>query len=107
MKRIVLAATLVLALPLTAQDPKLMTTAPLEVVTTPAAAPVISDALKAQFFKAQSFVAQADVSAEKAHVAYQAAIDELKRTCGEGANLQSDKAGDPVCVVKPPVAEKK
>lgn len=103
MKRIVLSAALFLSLPLAAQtDAKpAQDSAP-----KPPAVPVITDALKARFFKAQSFESQASVQAEKAQGALKAAIDEMRKVCGESSVLQSDQTGDPVCVAKPSTEKK-
>jgi hypothetical protein len=101
MNRIVLSAALLLALPMVAQTAK-----PKEAPTPTAAAPVISDKLKAEFFKAQSFSVQASAQAEKAQNTFQNALVELKKICGDNYALQSDQTGDPVCVAKPPTEKK-
>ena len=104
MKRIVLSAAILFAMPLAAQTAK---PAP----ETPKAAapvtPVVSDALKAQFFKAQSFKVQADVQAEKANSIFQAAIAEMRKACGDSHTLTESQSADPVCVAKPERPEKK
>ena len=94
MNRLILCAATLFALPLAAQTPKPPQDAP-------KSAPVISDALRAQFFKAQAFMVQANDAAEKAQSNFQSAIAEMKKACGEKATLQSNQTGDPVCVVNP------
>ena len=100
MKSLVFSATLLFALPLAAQTPPKTPPAP------PAAAPAISAEQRAQFFKAQAFMIQANDAAEKARSNFQDAIAEMKKVCGEKATLQSNQTGDPVCVLNP-VPEKK
>ena len=107
MKRCVLSAALLLALPLAAQSvPKVKTvTAPTaaqqEAPKQPAFPPTISDALKAEFFKAQAFKFQADAQAEKINTLFQAAIANMRKVCGDSATLQTNPNGDPICVANP------
>jgi hypothetical protein len=79
----------VLALPLAAQTPK------------PPEAPVISDTIKAQFFKAQSGMIQADQKAQQMRDAFTQIVSALTATCGANFQPQINPQGDPVCVAKP------
>ena len=98
---------LILALPLAAQTPKPTTLPP----TPPTAAakpvppPVISDRLRADFFKAQSQMIQANAQAQQKQTEFQSAIAEMQKTCGDTATLQSNPNGDPECVAKPAPAK--
>jgi hypothetical protein len=89
---------LLIALPLIAQTAK---------PTVPAKPPTITDAQRAQFFKAQSQMIQANAQAQQKQTEFQAAIAEMQKTCGDTATLQSNPAGDPECVAKPPAPAKK
>ena len=99
---------LILALPLAAQTPKPTSTLP---PTPPSAAakpvppPVISDRLRADFFKAQSQMIQANAQAQLRQTEFQSAIAEMQKTCGDTATLNLNQSGDPECVAKPAPAK--
>lgn len=79
-----------LALPLAAQPRK------------PAAKPpAISDALKAQFFKAQSQMIQAEAQVDQKRAAFQQVVQSLNQACGTEFHPQMNPQGDPVCVANP------
>lgn len=70
--------------------------------------PTISPDLKAQFFKAQAQLLQAQAESERAAKAvkdktdaFQATIAELAKTCGDSFQPNLDPQGDPVCALKP------
>ena len=71
----------------------------------PEAPPAITDAHRAQFFKAQLAVNQAQAAMTAAQQTFQAAVADLSKDCGEKFLPQMGPNGDPVCVAKP--AEKK
>jgi hypothetical protein len=71
------------------------------VAAKPATPPVISDALRARFFKAQLHQIQADQVAQEAKTEFQAVVDSLQATCGDVSTLSLNAAGDPECVAKP------
>ena len=75
------------------------------VAAKPATPPGISDALRAQFFKAQSRQGQADQGAQQAKTEFLAAVDSLRATCGDVSTLSLNAAGDPECVAKPTPAK--
>lgn len=76
-------------------------------------APVPSDALKANFFKAQSEMIQAGDAAKQANqeaqqtqVKFQGVVKELTDFCGKDFQPQLDpKTKDPVCLAKPDAAK--
>ena len=96
MKRIPVIIALFLALPLIAQTAK---------PPAPPKTPVISDAQRAQFFKAQSQMIQANAQAQQRQTEFQNAIAEMHKTCGDTATLQLNPNGDPECVAKPAPAK--
>ena len=72
-------------------------------------APVLSDALKAEFFKAQSQFMQAEMALERTpqwkdaqdkEQALNVTVGKLRAACGTD-ELAMDKSGDPVCTPKP------
>lgn len=65
------------------------------------APPAISDALKAQFFKAQAQKIQADIAAQQKQQVFAQAVADLNKACGDGFEPQLNPAGDPACVAKP------
>jgi len=65
------------------------------------AAPAISDALRAEFFKAQSQMIQSSAQAKEAQSQFQSEITKMQQVCGETSTLQMSQTGDPVCVTKP------
>lgn len=65
------------------------------------AAPQITDAQRAEFFKAQSKLMAASEQAKGAQTEFQAAVTRLQAACGEKFFLQMSPAGDPACVAKP------
>jgi hypothetical protein len=95
---------LILALPLAAQTPKPTSTLP---PTLPSAAakpvppPVISDRLRADFFKAQSQAMQSSQMAKDSQASLQAIVAELQKTCGDKYTLQLNSGGDPECAARP------
>ena len=107
MERTIALLALLLAIPAPAQQKPASTIPP----TPPTAAvkhatpPVIPDALRAQFFKAQSQMIQANAQAQQRQTEFQAAIAEMQKTCGDTATLQSNPNGDPECVAKPAPAK--
>jgi hypothetical protein len=74
-------------------------------VPTPATPPAISDAVKAQFFKAQSQMIQAKAQAQQAEQAFQQVVTTLNGACGESFAPQMNPQGDPVCAPKPAAAK--
>ena len=83
---------LLLASPMVAQTPK-----PEEKPKTP----VITDAQRADFFKAQSQMIQANQTAQQSQSAFQAQVAILQKACGDIYTVQLNAQGDPECVVKP------
>ena len=71
----------------------------------PEPVPAITDAHRAQFFKAQLQVNQAQAAMTAAQQTMQAAVTDLPKDCGEKFQPQMDPAGDPVCVAKPEPAK--
>lgn len=70
--------------------------------------PVIDDHARAQFWKAQAGAVQAQESvkeatqkAQAAQVELQAAVEQLKKECGDKFQPQMGNSGDVECVVKP------
>lgn len=72
--------------------------------------PVLSDALKAKFWKAQTQVQTAKNTYqetaqykmfERRNAELNAVVDELTKACGDGFQPQLDKDGDPACVALP------
>lgn len=99
---------LILALPLAAQTPKPPSTLPPTPPTTvakPVPPPVISDRLRADFFKAQSQMIQANAQAQQRQTEFQNAVAEMQKTCGDAYTLQLNPNGDPECVAKPAPAK--
>ena len=94
---------LILALPLAAQTPKPTTLPPTPptVAAKPAAPPVISDRLRADFFKAQSQAMQSSQMAKDSQASLQAIVAELQKTCGDKYTLQLNSGGDPECAARP------
>ena len=64
----------------------------------PEAPPAITDAHRAQFFKAQLAVNQAQQT-------FQAAVADLSKDCGEKFAPSMGPQGNPVCVAKPEPAK--
>jgi hypothetical protein len=95
-KRIPVIIALFLAVPLIAQNAK---------PPAPPKPPAISDAQRAQFFKAQSQMIQANAQAQQKQSEFQNAIAEMQKTCGDTATLQSNPNGDPECIAKPAPAK--
>ena len=56
--------------------------------------PVITDAQKANFFKQQ-------LALERAQAAFQQALQDMTKDCGDKFQLQLDGFGNPVCAAKP------
>ena len=71
----------------------------------PEAPPAITDAHRAQFFKAQLEVNQAQAAMTAAQQTMQAAVADLSKDCGEKFTPQMGPQGDPVCVAKPEPAK--
>jgi hypothetical protein len=94
MRTLILATALIVALPLAAQTTKQVTPAAAPAV------PTISDAQRAEFFKAQSMMIQSATQAKTEQSNFQAAIAKLQQTCGETFTLQMSPSGDPICVAK-------
>ena len=76
--------------------------------TAPMKPPVLTDAQKAAFFKAQAQTLQAGAEAQRAQqvaqqkaAALQAVIAEVSKACGDKYQPSLDNTGDLVCVVKP------
>lgn len=72
----------------------------------PSKPPVISDALKAKFFKAQLALQNAQSAFQKAQQDSITAAQEITKACGDGFQPQMDAQGDPACVAKPKPAKK-
>ena len=93
---------LLLAIPAPAQQKPASTIPP----TPPTAAvkhatpPVIPDALRAQFFKAQSQMIQANAQAQQRQGEFQSAVATLHAACGDAYTLQLNTNGDPECVAR-------
>jgi hypothetical protein len=98
MKRLIIAFLLIGTLTAIGQAPK----AP----TPPSAKPpAITDAQRAQFFKAQSQMIQANAQAQQRQAEFQSAIAEIQKTCGDTASLTLNQYGDLECVAKPAPAK--
>jgi len=95
---------LLLAVPAFAQQ-KTAPTPPPAVAAKPATPPAISDAQRAQFFKAQSQMIQANAQAQQKQSEFQNAIAEMQKTCGDKYTLQLNPYGDLECVAKPAPAK--
>jgi hypothetical protein len=65
--------------------------------------PVVSDDLRADFFKAQSELLQAQASMQQAQGAMSTVIENLNKVCGDKYQLQLDAAKNPACIAKIPV----
>jgi hypothetical protein len=70
------------------------------------AAPEITDAQRAEFFKSQAEMIQSSAQAKEAQGKFQEAIAKMQQTCGEAYMLQMNPSGDPVCTVKTVPAKK-
>jgi hypothetical protein len=77
---------------------------------TPKAVPVIPDAIRAEFFKAQVKAGEAQQAlqqtpqykaSQEAQNALQGAISAINGICGKDFQPQMSPAGDPICVAKP------
>ena len=68
--------------------------------------PVISDAHKAAFFKAQYQLLQANQQMQAAQAAMTAAVELINKDCGDSHQPQIDPQADPVCTDKIPVVNK-
>jgi hypothetical protein len=73
--------------------------------TVPAKPPAITDAQRAQFFKAQSQMIQANAQVQQRQTEFQNAVAEMQKTCGDAYTLQINPNGDPECVAKPAPAK--
>ncbi len=71
----------------------------------PEAPPAITDAHRAQFFKAQLQINKAQAAMTAAQQTMQAAVTDLSKDCGEKFTPQMGPAGDPVCIAKPEPAK--
>jgi hypothetical protein len=98
MKYLITAILLIGTLTAIGQAPKALT-------TPQAKPPTITDAQRAQFFKAQSQMIQSNAQAQQKQAEFQAAIAEMQKTCGDTAILQSNPNGDPECVARPAPAK--
>ena len=102
MERTIALLALLLAIPAPAQQKPASTIPP----TPPTAAvkhatpPVIPDALRAQFFKAQSQMIQANAQAQQRQGEFQSAVATLQAACGDAYTLQLNTNGDPECVAR-------
>ena len=70
-------------------------------------APVITDAQRAEFFKAQSKLMAASEQAKEAQTQFQATVAKMQAACGDAFTLQMNQGGDPACVAKPKLEAKK
>jgi hypothetical protein len=87
---------LLLAVPSFAQQK----TAPDSPAAAKPSTPVITDAERASFFKAQSQMIQANAQAQQSQAAFQAQVAELQKACGDKFTLQLNAGGDPECIAK-------
>jgi len=71
------------------------------------AAPQITDAQRAEFFKAQSKLMAASEQAKEAQTQFQATVAKMQAACGDAFTLQMNQGGDPACVAKPKLEAKK
>ena len=71
------------------------------------AAPQITDAQRAEFFKAQAKAIGTSAEAKEAKTQFDAAVAKLQAACGDAFTLQMNQGGDPVCVAKPKPEAKK
>jgi hypothetical protein len=94
---------LILALPLVAQThkPPALPPTPPTAAAKPVPPPVISDRLRADFFKAQSQAMQSSQLAKDSQASLQAIVAELQKTCGDKYTLQLNSGGDPECAARP------
>ena len=103
MKFITALLALFLAVPAFAQQKPASTLPPTPptAAAKPVPAPVVSDAERALFFKAQSQMIQANAQAQQRQTEFQNAVAEMQKTCGDKYTLQLNAGGDPECVAKP------
>src|ERR1039458_6964824 len=111
MKRISFVFCLVFATSVYAQSPAsgpAQTHSSPQEASKPLAAPVPNADLKAKVFKAMLQVNQARESAQATEAdlaakqkAWQDTVSDLSKFCGDKFEAQLDKAGDPICAVKP------
>jgi hypothetical protein len=59
--------------------------------------PTLPDSIKAQFFKAQTQLIQANAAVQEKQQAFTHIIDVLRKQCGDGFTLGMSKDGDPEC----------
>lgn len=64
------------------------------------AAPVLSDKLKADYYKAQIHMKRAQEAVQAAQTEFQQMAAEFQKACGDGYEPQIDGNGDPICAVK-------
>lgn len=64
--------------------------------------PVISDALRAKWWKAMAAQAEAQKQSMQAQAQAQTAKEELVKACGEKFTPGPDASGDPICVAPAP-----
>ena len=69
--------------------------------------PVITDKMRADFFKAQAKMLQDNSAAQQSQTAFQGIVAEIQKTCGDDYTAQVNPNGDPVCVAKPKPEAKK
>ncbi len=71
-------------------------------VTAPAKkeGPKIADDVRAKFWRAQSDSLAAQAQFQKARVALETVIEQMKTTCGTDFELNGDPQGEPLCVEK-------
>jgi len=69
--------------------------------------PQITDAQRAEFFKAQSKLMAASEQAKDAQAQFQATVAKMQAACGDAFTLQMNQGGDPACVAKPKPEAKK
>jgi hypothetical protein len=64
--------------------------------------PQITDAQRAEFFKAKANMADAMAipPVAAANAKYQEAVSKMQETCGSTSTLQMSPTGDPVCIAK-------
>jgi hypothetical protein len=98
MNHLITATLLIGTLTAIGQAPKALT-------TPQAKPPTITDAQRAQFFKAQSQMIQANAQAQQRQTDFQSVIAEMQKTCGDTASLNLNQSGDPECVAKPAPAK--
>ena len=68
--------------------------------------PVVPDALRAEFFKAQAQLIQAKSNLDNASGVMTGVVEKLNKLCGDRHQFQMSQDNEPQCVAKIPVVNK-